>query len=179
MKLVKLALIGLFAAFFVAACSKTNPPTGTVSELKPSASTPKNDEWAGVRKLYTDTCSNCHKADGAGGSVTFSEGDPPLKVPTFKSERQTSEPDAEYIEQIKEGGDGMPSFKKRLNDSQIAQLVAYIRKEFQGKDVKLPAAANDKPAATAPNTTASAAPQEKGGKMEKEGEHEKGEKKEK
>ena len=150
MKLFKLALVFLFVALLVVACGKSNAPTTNVSDSKTPAATPKNDEWAAARSLYQATCVNCHKADGTGGSVTFAEGDPPLKVPTLKSEKQANEPDAEYIEQIKEGGDGMPAFKKRLNDGQIAQRVAYIRHEFQGKDVKLPqsAAAPDKPAVT-------------------------------
>ncbi len=151
MKLFKLALVISLAALFVAACGNSNAPTANPPIVTNTpAAPPKADEWAATRSLYQASCVNCHKADGTGGSVTFSEGDPPLKVPTLKGEKQANEPDAEYIEQIKEGGDGMPGFKTRLNDGQVAQLVAYIRHEFQGKDVKLPqsAAAPDKPAVT-------------------------------
>jgi mono/diheme cytochrome c family protein len=143
MKLLKLVVLAVLVALFAAACSKSEPPPAQSTENKPPsatppAATPPADQWAAARSLYQASCVKCHKADGTGGEVSFAEGDPPLKVPTFKSERQANEPDAEYIEQIQVGGDGMPGFAKRLSDAQIAQLVAFIRKEFQGKEVKPP-----------------------------------------
>jgi mono/diheme cytochrome c family protein len=185
MKLLKFAISTIALTFWAAACNNPNAPTAApnanapVSELPaskpPAAAVPP--EWAAAHKLYTDTCVNCHKADGTGGETSFSEGEPPIKVPSFKSDKLVNEPDAEFIDVIKNGDDAMPAFKKRYNDDQIKLLVAYIRNRFQGKNVTPPAATTDKPAENNPNTTASAAPaDDKGGKMEKEGEHEKGEK---
>jgi mono/diheme cytochrome c family protein len=140
MKLLKFGFIGLAVAFAIAACSHAGTPPANNNPAANAAPTP--DEWAGVRRLFNETCSNCHKADGRGGEVTFSEGDDkPLKVPSLREGKKAEENDADYIEQIKFGEPGeMPAFGKRLNDDQIKQLVAYIRKEFQGKAVKLPPA---------------------------------------
>jgi mono/diheme cytochrome c family protein len=186
MKLLKFAISTIALTFWAAACNNPNAPTATpnanapLSEV-PASKPPANPvppEWAAAHKLYTDTCVNCHKADGTGGETSFSEGEPPIKVPSFKSDKLVNEPDAEFIDVIKNGDEAMPAFKKRYNDDQIKLLVAYIRNRFQGKNVTPPAAATtDKPAENNPNTTASAAPaDDKGGKMKKEGEHEKGEK---
>jgi mono/diheme cytochrome c family protein len=41
--------------------------------------------------------------------------------------------DKEFSEQIHEGGDGMPAFKDKLSAQEIADLVKFIRREFQGK----------------------------------------------
>ena len=146
MKLVKFALISLACAWFAAACSDAGKTP--IASDAPGAALPKatatpvaaNDEWAEARQRFTQFCANCHKPDGAGGEVSFSEGDKPLKVPTLKEGKFAEKSDAEYVKQITDGGEGMPAYKKRLTDDKIAQLVAFIRKEFQGKDVKLPPA---------------------------------------
>ena len=116
----------------------------------------QHDEWAESRQRFTQFCGNCHKTDGAGGEVSFSEGDKPLKVPTLKEGKFAEKSDAEYIKQITDGGEGMPAYKKRLTDDKIAQLAAFIRKEFQGKDVKLPPA---KPGPESKSTATSAVAQ--------------------
>jgi mono/diheme cytochrome c family protein len=146
MKLFKLALTGLLGLWFVAACNTADGPkpsngNNTVATATTPATVATPDEWADVRRSYQNFCVNCHKADGTGGSVTFEDGGKPLDVPSLKSEKAAKEPDAEYIEQIKNGGDGMPAFKNRLKDDKIKQLVAFIRKEIQGQNVKLPPAA--------------------------------------
>lgn len=179
MKFGKLALLILATALFAASCSDTAAPpnanTQKANQPAPTATanTTAPDEWAAARKDYTQFCSNCHKMDGAGGELKDESGT--LKVPSFKGERAANEPDAEYIEQIKEGGDGMPAYKSRLDDGRVKALVAFIRHEFQGKDVKPPApaalnttapAAPNTTVSAAPNTTVSAGPQEKGEKKD-------------
>lgn len=133
----------LFFAFFamLAACARndtairdqgranvTPSPAGN-SNAVPVAS--PSDELAEARNTFTQTCAKCHQADGTGGNV---ENDgKKLRVPSLISERAKKDEDEEFVEQIANGGDGMPAFKNRLKPEQIDALVRYIRKEIQSK----------------------------------------------
>jgi mono/diheme cytochrome c family protein len=41
--------------------------------------------------------------------------------------------DQDFVDQIMNGGDGMPAFKGKLQPDQINGLVKLVRKEFQKK----------------------------------------------
>jgi mono/diheme cytochrome c family protein len=56
-----------------------------------------------------------------------------LKVPSFKAEHAMKHADEDFTKQITKGGDGMPSFKDKLNPAEMQGLVKFIRTEFQGK----------------------------------------------
>lgn len=123
-------------SFVLAACADagrtTNSPAPSAAQT-PAATTATAtpDELAAARANYQKTCIACHGETGEGGPVTV-EGKR-LKVPSFKSAHATKEPDSEFVEQIKEGGDGMPAFKDKLSEQEIADLVKFVRKQFQGK----------------------------------------------
>jgi len=69
--------------------------------------------------------------NGEGGTHNF-DGQP-LKVPSFKRASAMKDPDSDWIEQIEEGGEGMPGFKSKLSAEEIKAIVKFMRKEFQGK----------------------------------------------
>lgn len=61
-------------------------------------------------------CAHCHGSDGIGGNLG-----PDLQ-------RVRSRMSAQQIEhQIREGGNGMPPYGDKLEDAQVAELVAFLR----------------------------------------------------
>jgi mono/diheme cytochrome c family protein len=75
-----------------------------------------------ANKLYADHCAMCHGTDGkavmpGAGDMTDPKG--PL-----------SKPDAVLIKNTLEGIGNMPGFKGQLDNDQIADIIAYMRKEF-------------------------------------------------
>lgn len=143
MKYIKLSLV--FAAIFVfaVACTVSTSTTTTsdnkAAANKPAANTnapatntaPPADELASAKKIYSEKCVNCHKADGTGGEVDL-EGDK-LKVPSYKSDKALKLDDAKMASIIADGDDEMPAFGKKLSETEIKDLVKMIRKDFQGK----------------------------------------------
>lgn len=140
MKTFKIILALSLLTIFILACSQTqntNTNSNTAAVVNnttanmnatPSA-TP--DELASARKIYSEICVRCHKENGEGGVVDIEGGK--LKVPNLKTEGKMKDPDSEFIEQIRGGGDGMPAFKDKLSEQEIKDLVKFIRKDIQGK----------------------------------------------
>jgi mono/diheme cytochrome c family protein len=141
MKTFKLGLFIVALASFAAACgdtSKTNQtanvnantgarPAATASAAP--AATP--DEFATVRATYSQFCIRCHKADGTGGPFELEDGTT-LKVPSLR-EHGLKDSDEHLAKQIRDGGEGMPAFKNRLDEERIKGLIGFIRKEFHGR----------------------------------------------
>ncbi len=148
MKLFKLCLVAFAAVSFAAACAsnqttqnantnaRPNAPATNAASTPAPAATP--DELASAAADYSKFCINCHKADGTGGEVELDEGQK-MKVPSLR-EHGLKDPDAHLAKQIRDGGDEMPAFKKKLDDPRIDNLVRYIRREFHGR-TNAPAAA--------------------------------------
>lgn len=139
---IKLALTLSAAILFAVACTTDTANTNetTRTNATPSATlapvaTPTPDELADARTIFNNTCARCHQQNGEGGTVELDEGGT-LKVPSFKTGHALKESDAEFTEQIANGGDGMPAFKNRLTPEQIQDLVRFIRREFQQGLVK-------------------------------------------
>lgn len=140
----KLSLVLTAFGVFAFACSQNipSPNTITVNSNGTSANynqapananqaAPVNDEMASAKKIFTEKCVLCHKDNGEGGEVNI-EGDK-FKVPSFKNEKVAALDDKKYTRVIEEGDDKMPAFKGKLKPEEIAGLIKYIRKEFQGK----------------------------------------------
>jgi mono/diheme cytochrome c family protein len=71
--------------------------------------------------VFSDNCSICHGADGHGGN-----GGPDLRtMPKAKTE-------AGAIEQVSNGGGGMPAFKGQLSEEEIADVAAYVSTKIAG-----------------------------------------------
>jgi mono/diheme cytochrome c family protein len=67
------------------------------------------------KSIYSENCAVCHGATGGGGN-----GGPSLKAsPIAKSLNGT-------VEQVTEGGNGMPAFAELLSSKDIADVAAYV-----------------------------------------------------
>ena len=141
MKLHKIALALCAALPFAAACNSTQTAqnTNTNTNTRPAATTATPtpapaatpDELASAAADYSQFCIKCHKADGTGGAVELDEGQK-IEVESLR-EHGLKDSDAELAKQIREGGDDMPAFGKRLDEQRINNLDRYVRREFHGR----------------------------------------------
>jgi len=89
-----------------------------LSVIPARAADKKADELAGAALFRDKGCAHCH---GAGGIGT-------LKAPSLvhiRNEKQWTP--AKITDQILNGGQKMPPFSDSLTDSEVAQIVAYLR----------------------------------------------------
>jgi mono/diheme cytochrome c family protein len=136
MKYFKLSLIFIAIFIFITACSQpaANTVTNTTNTNKPVANAntaPPIDELASAKKIYSEKCVNCHKADGSGGQVDL-DGTK-IKVTSYKSDKSMNHDDAKLTDYIVNGDDDMPAYGKKLSETEIKDLVKLIRRDFQGK----------------------------------------------
>lgn len=142
MKLCKLGLILFFTGLFIIACSEGTQSTNTSNRSASNAqntntssnanqTAPAGDELAAAKKVFSEKCILCHKENGEGGEANI-DGDK-FKVPSFKNEKIAAADDKKYTRVIEEGDDKMPSFKSKLKPEEIAGLIKFIRRDFQGK----------------------------------------------
>src|SRR4029453_16043286 len=131
MKSVNLTVVVVLFALFAIACKKGSGGSPSSNAGAPPAATATPDEFATLRPIYKEHCVKCHGESGDGGQVT--EQGKKLRVPSFKSDHAMKHSDEDFVEQIVNGGDGMPSFKGKLQPSEINGLVKFIRKGFQKK----------------------------------------------
>lgn len=135
MKHLKLILIFSTIPALAIACTSTNSTlqignTNVANTATTPATVAPADELAAARATYNAACIRCHGQTGEGGITDMGDGGT-LKVPSFKSGHGLGHTDAQFARQIAKGGDGMPAFEKRLTPEQIADLVRFIRREFQ------------------------------------------------
>jgi mono/diheme cytochrome c family protein len=149
MKLYKIALATFAALPFAAACNSTQTAQNANANARPAATaaattptpapTATPDELASAAADYSQFCIKCHKADGTGGPFELEEGEK-IEVENLR-EHGLKDSDAELAKQIREGGDKMPAFGKRLDEQRINNLVRYVRREFHGRTTPPAAAA--------------------------------------
>ena len=144
MRPLKLAVVLASSALILASCGgdATGPnqaadasnsrPANVATAANAARATPTPDEFAAARELYANECKRCHQEDGRGG-VFEEPGLKPFKVPSLREGHALEHTDAQLARQISNGGDWMPAYKGRLTPEQIDQLVAFVRKEFQGR----------------------------------------------
>ena len=127
-------VLAVSAIFLVSGCSQIeksnggNRPVATASQ----AATATPDQFASARAIYARECSSCHGDEGKGGLVKTTDGTR-LKVPSLKEGHALKHSDEDYVDQIENGGDGMPKFKGKLSADEINAMVRFVRHEFQGK----------------------------------------------
>lgn len=73
--------------------------------------------------LYKSKCAGCHGADGKGDTPVAKK----LGVRDFASPEVQKETDQELIDVTTKGRNKMPGYASSLKDTQIKDLVAYIR----------------------------------------------------
>ncbi len=76
-----------------------------------------------AESTYKAKCAGCHGADGKGSTVPGKA----LGVHDFTSETVTKMSDSDLIGTITTGKNKMPAYGKSLKDTEIKDLVAYIR----------------------------------------------------
>lgn len=67
---------------------------------------------------YKSKCAMCHGADGKGGKMGTKD---------FASPEIKSQSDAQLVEAISKGKGKMPAYGEKLKESEIKDLVTYIR----------------------------------------------------
>ena len=138
MKLISLALTCVAIALVAIACTETATPTANTNAYRASGTPPASpspaasvDELATARANYAQHCEPCHGPEGTGGLVKVENKQ--IKVASLKADHAIKHTDDRLAKVITGGEEEMPAFKDKLSQQQIADLVRFIRKEFQGK----------------------------------------------
>jgi mono/diheme cytochrome c family protein len=76
-----------------------------------------------AKALYQSKCAMCHGADGKGETPIGKKTD----VHDFASADVKKQSDADLEQVTKKGKNKMPAYDGKLKDSEIKDLVAYIR----------------------------------------------------
>jgi mono/diheme cytochrome c family protein len=139
MKLISLALLCVaiaLVALAAVACTETVTTTNTntartsASPAAPAAAaTP--DPLAGARANFTKNCEPCHGPNGEGGLVKVDNKQ--IKVPSLKSDHAIKHTDDQIAKMITNGEEAMPAFKDKMSQQEIADMVKFVRANFQGK----------------------------------------------
>src|SRR4029078_13534099 len=145
----------LFLVTLIVACSgtSTNNTTNSTASANsaprntiasPTAPAAATDDLATGRDLYNKNCSNCHKESGEGGP-TVVDGRK-MKPDNLTDDRRKKLSDEKYLKAMVEGieDEGMPSFKDKLSEAQMREVVRYIRVGLQ-KQVDTGAASANAP----------------------------------
>jgi mono/diheme cytochrome c family protein len=136
MKIISLVFTCVAIALIAVACTETATPTNTSSSRPASspaapAATASVDEFATARANYKKNCEACHNPEATGGLVKVDKKQ--IKVPSLKADHAIKHTDEKLAKTITNGEEEMPSFKDKLSQQEIADLVRFVRKEFQGK----------------------------------------------
>ena len=136
MKLISLALTCVAIALVASGCTETATPTNTNTARttgSPAApvATATPDPVATARANYAKHCEGCHAPTGEGGLVKVENKQ--IKVPSLKAAHAIKHTDDQMTDFITNGHEAMPAFKDKMTAPEIAQLVKFVRSEFQGK----------------------------------------------
>ena len=72
--------------------------------------------------LYKAKCNACHGPDGTGTPIGKKNG-----VKNFSTPEVMKMTDAQLTESVMKGKNKMPAFKDKLKESEITDLIAYVR----------------------------------------------------
>ena len=78
-------------------------------------------------QVYKAKCAMCHGQDGLATTPVAKM----MSVPSFKSAAVAKLTEAEMVATTTDGKGKMPSYKGKLTDAQIHDVVAYIREHLQ------------------------------------------------
>jgi mono/diheme cytochrome c family protein len=84
---------------------------------------PGANALADAEATYKAKCAGCHGPDGAGQTAAGKA----MKVRDFHAPEVQKESDAELTEIIANGKEKMPKYGDKLKDTEIKELVAYVR----------------------------------------------------
>ena len=133
MKLISLALLCVAIALVAFACTETPTTTNTNTSRTAAspAATATPDPLAGARANFTKNCEPCHGPNGEGGLVKVDSKQ--IKVPSLKSDHAIKHTDDQIAKMITNGEEAMPAFKDKMSQQEIADMVKFVRANFQGK----------------------------------------------
>lgn len=95
-------------------------------------------DLAGGKKLYEAKCAMCHGKDAKGNPAMAKMFKLPIEAMSLVSEAAAAKPEADFIKITEAGKDKMPSFKGKLKDAEIADVLAYSRSLAGGKKAAAP-----------------------------------------
>jgi mono/diheme cytochrome c family protein len=131
MKLIAIALTCIALSLVLIACTETAAPTNSSAPTSAASPAASVDELAAARTNYQKDCESCHAENGEGGPVKTPQKE--IKVPSLKSDHAKSRTDEQLTKMITAGEEEMPAFKDKMSQAEIADMVKFIRKHFQGK----------------------------------------------
>lgn len=137
MKLTLLALCCVVLALVAIGCTETASPTNTATPRTTAAASPSAspsasaDEFAHAKQLYAKNCEGCHGPNAEGGLAKVNNKQ--IKVPSLKADHAVKHTDEQLTKMITNGEEEMPSFKDKLSQDEINQMVRYIRQVVQKK----------------------------------------------
>lgn len=117
---LKLFIVFLFAALFVAACvsSETKRRPGIVIAESKSYEA----------SLFRQNCAICHGQEANGKEVNG------VMTPSLRYGDAATKTEEEIYQQIKEGKLPMPAFKNQLSEKEIRGMVSFIMYDLQGRE---------------------------------------------
>ena len=138
MKLTLLALGCVVLALVAIGCTETATSTNTATPRTASASPAPSasaaapaDEFAHAKQIYAKNCEGCHGPNAEGGLAKVNNKQ--IKVPSLKADHAVKHTDEQLTKMITNGEEEMPSFKDKLSQDEINQMVRYIRQVVQKK----------------------------------------------
>jgi mono/diheme cytochrome c family protein len=135
MRLIALVLTCVAVTLIAGACTETATPTNTSTNTSRTAASPAPtasvDQFATARANFTKNCEPCHGPNGEGGLVKVEKKQ--IKVPSLKAEHAKKHTDDQITKMITNGEEEMPAFKDKMSPAEIADMVKFVRANFQGK----------------------------------------------
>ena len=126
-RLTTLLAVAALAAVPLAGCGGDDEDEGSGGATGTSAATQQQEQTpadvvaagdpAAGKEVFEQNCASCHGEDGGGGSG------PNLHQESYK--------DPEFVvNQVRNGGGGMPAFGDRLSEKELADVTSYVVKDL-------------------------------------------------
>jgi mono/diheme cytochrome c family protein len=114
------------------ATASTNSATAPKASVNTSLAA---EDTSTGRELYVAQCAKCHKESGEGGEVVLDGRK--MKADNLTDDRRKRLTDEKMIKVMVDGipDEGMPSYKDKLSEAEMREIVKYIRVDLQ----KMPA----------------------------------------
>ena len=119
MKILKLAVIFIFAVAAFVACSK-----GGAKKTDFVIAESKSVEAS----IFKAQCALCHGNEANGKEVSG------VQVPSLRYGKAANLTEEQMYQQIKFGKLPMPSFKDQLSEDDIRKMVKFIMRDLQGRE---------------------------------------------
>jgi mono/diheme cytochrome c family protein len=115
---IKIVTIMIGTVVWMLACSNTQqPPRFVIADSKTYEAS-----------LFRQNCTICHGREADGQTLPDGKVIPSLRTTPYKYAT-----DEEIYRHIADGGNGMVPFRNILTDSEIKQLVGFVRKNLRGQ----------------------------------------------